>query len=103
MTVKLFLDDVREAPEGFMLLRPNVLAIFYFLARHADVISMDHDLGNEYPTGYDILQELEKHYFNQEIWQTKIPEIIVHSANPVGKANMQRVIDNIYRMSRRHV
>ena len=80
-----------------MLYRETEISSFIFMARHADIISMDHDLGEGVKTGYEILCCLEKEVMTQELWKDKgAPEIFVHSANPVGKENMRRAIDAIY-------
>ena len=99
--MKLFLDDVRDAPEGFMrAFRPADLALFRHLARHAKVISMDHDLGLDpdgipFPTGDQILKIFEKQVFDGTLWDNGAPQILIHSANPVGAENMQRTINSI--------
>ena len=99
--MKVFLDDVRDAPEGFMrAFRPDELSLFRHLARHAKVISMDHDLGldadgKEFPNGNDILKIFEKGVFDGTLWGNGAPEILIHSANPVGRKNMQDTINSI--------
>jgi hypothetical protein len=99
--MKLFLDDVRDAPEGFMrAFRPDELSFFRHLARYAKVISMDHDLGldadgNEFPNGNDILKIFEKEVYEGTLWGNGAPQILVHSANPVGRKNMEDTINSI--------
>lgn len=102
MVLKLYLDDVRTAPDGWLLFRPDPssLPVFRHLARHADYISFDHDLGldpdgKEYPTGYDILCQFEKLAVDKMIWSNGAPELIIHSANPVGASKMKVVVDRI--------
>lgn len=100
MSVKLFLDDVRTAPDGFILCRPHDLPMFYHLAKHAEVISMDHDLGldpegNEYPNGDMVLRKLEEQACRGHIWTSSVPDIRIHSANPTGKTNMLKTIESI--------
>lgn len=103
MVLRLWLDDVRPAPNGWVHITPDILSMFYHLARHADEISFDHDLGldpfgNEYPNGYQILTKLEELSCKQEdyIWPLGAPIMTVHSANPVGAQKMEVVIKNIY-------
>lgn len=102
--MKLFLDDVRLPPEGegWMVFRPDTysMAMFYHLARHADQISFDHDLGldpdgKEYPSGYDVLSKLENMAHEKFIWSAGAPILTVHSANPVGAQRMRAVIERI--------
>jgi hypothetical protein len=99
--MKVFLDDVRDAPEGFMrAFRPAELTLFRYLARHAKVISMDHDLGldpdgKEFPNGNDILKMFEREAYEGTLWDNGAPQILVHSANPVGRKNMEDTINSI--------
>ena len=103
MALRLWLDDVRPAPKGWVHITPDTLSLFYHLARHATAISFDHDLGldpfgNEYPNGYQILTKLEELACRSEdqIWSLGAPILTVHSANPVGAEKMEVVIKNIY-------
>ncbi len=94
---KLFLDDIRPAPEGFTLYRPDNINQFLDHAVNADVISLDHDLGDDYPSGYQILCKLEQRAYNGEIWSMGAPEILVHSSNPAGIQNLLACVNSIYR------
>lgn len=96
--MKLWVDDVRPAPEGYCWLRSvedakstivfaeNVL----FKARPdrtIEVIDIDHDageyvnLGGDYIKLLDWLEETGRSY-----------PIRIHSMNPVGAENMRRII-----------
>lgn len=99
MTVNLFLDDVREAPKGFLTFRPEDLKSFFHLCRHVweGTISFDHDMGEEYPTGYDVLTTLENWVYEGKIWTEGAPNLVIHSANPIGRDRMKQVIDSIYK------
>lgn len=63
-----------------------------FWAKYAKVISMDHDLGLKELTGYDLLNELEAKFRKDEVWTAGMPEIRVHSANPVGAERTKSMI-----------
>lgn len=57
-----------------------------------DILCLDHDLGHATAkTGYDVMCFLEEnsHYLPKEIF--------IVSANPVGRKNMQIVIDKLYK------
>lgn len=96
--MKLWLDDVRDPPEGeSWIVERSGTPMFYHLARHASVISMDHDLGEDEDNGAQILAELERQAYTGLIWSTGAPELLVHSANPPGRANMEAAIASIYR------
>ena len=61
-----------------------------------DVISLDHDLGEDTPTGYDVLKMLEQMAHEED---RRVPfEILIHSANPVGRKNMEAAIASIQRI-----
>lgn len=57
-----------------------------------DILYLDHDLGDEDPhkTGYGIMLFLEE---NKEYLPK---EIVLVTANPVGRIKMQVVIDQLY-------
>jgi len=97
--LKLFLDDVRSIPESdFLLFRPKTdMGMFYHLAKHADLISFDHDFGDDVSfNGYDVICRLEEQVHKSYIWHEGAPELIVHSDNPAGRARMEQAIQSIY-------
>jgi hypothetical protein len=106
--MKLWIDDVRSAPEGYRWIKSvneaknfieGIEEIFgnnYFLynpstgeKRRVDIelIDLDHDAGeyandgDDYIRLLDWLEETGRNY-----------PIHIHSANPVGVANMRRII-----------
>lgn len=92
----IFLDDVRNPPgDGWVVARNAGAA--YFLLREAVslgetiVLSLDHDLGEDTPTGYDLLNWLEKDIVTEPSFRPDIA-FQIHSANPVGRMNMARAI-----------
>jgi len=101
-TLFIFLDDVRDPPsDHWTVVRDTAYA--YELIRKAFseeremVLSLDHDLGEDVPTGYDLLNWIEKDIATQEHFRPKI-SFLIHSANPVGRDNMARAIGAIERM-----
>ena len=50
-----------------------------------DIISLDHDLGEE-KTGYDICKFIVEN-------KIQIPTIILHTSNPVGRFNMKQLLE----------
>jgi hypothetical protein len=98
--VKIYLDDIRPAPIGYELAK-NYHDMIEFLSSHyndgaIEEISLDHDLGEEDLTGYDVLIWIEEQVFNNNY---KPPKIKLHSANPVGMYRMSQVVDSISRRS----
>lgn len=93
--MKVFLDDTRETPEGYI--RANTVHELAKLLMDKDnnitEISLDHDLGEDTLTGYEFMRWLEAMVFNNRI--SNIPEIKFHTANPVGRKNMELVLASI--------
>ena len=87
--VKLFVDDERNRPNKYWYPAKRFHeAIIYLERRNVSLLSLDHDLADENGTGYDIC-----------LWMIKnLPpahwpgNIILHSSNPVGVANMQQLL-----------
>jgi hypothetical protein len=95
--MKIWLDDVRPAPDGFVLahsVNEAIMLIEYAETTGAgiELIDCDHDLGDYFNDGGDGIKLLD--------WlcerQTFYP-IALHTANPVGKENMERVIKRFWR------
>lgn len=88
---KLYLDDLRSAPEDFILVR-NFEEFTQYILHHRmpGFISFDHDLGEE-KTGYDCAKWLVEICMNRKI---PLPEFTVHSQNPVGKKNIESLLRN---------
>jgi hypothetical protein len=80
MSFKLFVDDVRPCPTGWVLARNYDEACRYLATNNCDMISLDHDLG-EVKTGVDIVYFMvdNAHYPKR---------VTLHTANPVGRKNM---------------
>lgn len=93
---KIWLDDQIPPPDDSWYWHKEILFVFQFTRNGVvDEISLDHDLGDGIPTGYDLLVMLEKHA--AEGGFSKAPKFTIHSANPVGRQNMERAIASIER------
>jgi hypothetical protein len=93
--MKVFLDDVREAPPGWQRVYWPSEAIALLEAGGISEISLDHDLGDDARgTGYDVVAWIEEAVVTRGF---KPPRITIHSANPVGKDRMLRGIAAIER------
>ncbi len=99
--MKLFVDDERQPPDNtWVVLRHAENAIAYISGRpcdfgHVTHLSLDHDLGENVPTGYDVAAWLEEAVFTQGV----VPPMMlrVHSANPVGRARILQTFQSIAR------
>lgn len=105
--MKLFLDDYRNPSdvgldnEEWIVVRrfddiQTILMCCYDMVReksYVKEISLDHDLGEingDTRTGYDLV----KWMVDRNIWPTD--NIYIHSANPVGRANMKAMVDRYF-------
>lgn len=94
--MKIWLDDIREAPNGYnWVLSVNKVKQLIIDCENSgiaiDELHLDHDLGDYASDGGDAIElvkwlaETERHY-----------KIKIHSMNPVGRQNMQALIDRYW-------
>jgi hypothetical protein len=96
--VKLWLDDVRPAPEGWTWVKTVEDAKTVMRENKKVVaISLDHDLGDNVPTGYNFVCWLEERVAEGTM-QAPVT-MSVHSANPAGCRNMVAGIASIQRFA----
>jgi len=114
---RLYLDDVRTPTNEDWLVVRNYNEFVNVVKEHGlenfEVISLDHDLGDESmieyysnvrynytldynnivneKTGYDCCKFLVNESIEKNI---PLPQIYVHSANPIGSGNMMGYINN---------
>ena len=81
----LFLDDLREPPADAVCCRTAEEAFHWRVTGQVMRISFDHDLGTEL-TGYDVANRIEQWVAEGRI---PMPRWEVHSANPVGRRNIE--------------
>ena len=119
MKKNIYLDDVRTPEnEEWIVVRDYdefVSTVTLIGLENIELISLDHDLGDgamteyysnvksnytldynniEEKTGYDVCKFLVKHSMNIGV---SLPKVVVHSANPIGAANMMGYINNYYK------
>ncbi len=90
--MKVWLDDVRPMPSGWDVhIRTAIEASQLVLQGQVTDISLDHDLGEKDLTGYFVAKMIE-----DLAYHGTIPKInwTIHSANPVGRANMEMALKN---------
>jgi hypothetical protein len=99
--MKLWIDDVRPAPDGYVWCKStNEAKELVLISEHraatkdlniiwrVELLDVDHDAGDyasdggDYIRLFDWLEETGRNY-----------PIRIHSANPVGVANMRRIIE----------
>lgn len=91
---KVFLDDQKPVPDGWIGAKTADGA--WILLTHFAVsdLSLDHDLGHGHGSGYEVACWLETAVLERGY---PMPNVTIHSENPVGRANIQRVLDSIHR------
>lgn len=103
--MKLWLDDVRKPPDSTWTWAKNYdeaiqsleSAEFFGADFVWSELSLDHDLGDTSPSGYDLLCWLEEWVVRMRL--VDIPVIHIHSANPVGAARMRLAIRAIQKIA----
>ncbi len=86
--MKIFLDDIRDAPDGWVRVLWPDEAIELLMSGTVTHLSLDHDLGDDKRgTGYDVLTWIEEtvtvnHGF-------VLPEITIHTANPPARGRYE--------------
>ena len=99
--MKVFLDDVRNPPNGgWVCIRSVAEAIMLIDEGVVEVMSLDHDLGDtEHDpewTGNTVVNYIERKVAEDDTYNP--PNLMIHSANPIGRMNMQAGIANIDKM-----
>ena len=64
--MNVYVDDLRDCPEGFTIARTFEEAVTLLEQHEVDILSLDHDLGedaegNLLPTGYDLVKYFCEH------------------------------------------
>jgi len=95
---KVYLDDERKPPTGWVLVKTPKEAIDLLKKNNVTDISLDHDLGNDevIGTGYDVLKWIEeKVYFDKSF---RLPNITIHTANPSARKKMEAALKSILKI-----
>ena len=96
--MKLWIDDIRKAPEGWVWVVDAESATREFLKGYITEVSFDNDLGPDSLEGWQVANWLE-HQVRMGVLPA--PEIMkVHSGNPPGKARIQATLDAIAKFVR---
>lgn len=96
---KVYLDDERKAPQGWIQTKTSYETIKLLQERKVSELSLDHDLGDILKdacgTGYDVLL-----YIEQQVAYCNMvpPRIIIHTANVSARVRMEQAVESIYRM-----
>lgn len=88
--VRLWLDDLRPAPPGWVWVKTVPAALALLRRGLVGEVSLDHDLGEDGGgTGYDVASWIE-----EEAFHVRLPRLrwAVHSANPIGRERMEMAL-----------
>jgi hypothetical protein len=97
--MKVFLDDERPTPPGWVSARWPDEVIALLEAGQVTEVSLDHDLGDDQRgTGYDVLTWIEEAVAMRGF---KAPALKVHSANSSARQRMEAAIRAIERLAAR--
>ncbi|CAN5838575.1 hypothetical protein BH18ACT13_BH18ACT13_05890 [soil metagenome] len=101
--MRVWLDDLREAPAGWVRVTRPEEAIELLRTGEVDAISLDHDLGlldgERELTGYDVVTWIERAVATEGF--VPLATIRVHSANASAAPKMERGIEAIRRLAGR--
>jgi len=88
--LKLWVDDLRPAPDDSWDIAKNGKDAFYMMKQHKySVVSLDHDMGEDSINGYELVKWMYDR-LNKLNW----PETIsIHTANPVGRIYMENFVE----------
>ena len=94
--MKVYLDDERVAPDGWVQVRWPEDAIRLLKIGNVTELSLDHDLGDDaHGTGYDVVLWIENAVATSGF---QPPSIKVHSANSSARTKMESGICSIKRL-----
>jgi hypothetical protein len=95
MRYKVYLDDERTPNDKTWIVVRNYNQFIQKMSElgfdNIDIISFDHDLGDatiEEKTGYDAAKWMVNEYLECYDNTIHFPQVYVHSANPIGSANI---------------
>ncbi|GMX64448.1 hypothetical protein Elgi_37170 [Paenibacillus elgii] len=88
--INVYVDDLRDCPEGFQVARTYEAAIELIKDNEVDILTLDHDLGedaegNELKNGYDLVKYICENGLRAN-------KIYLHTDNPVGRKNMYETL-----------
>mgnify|MGYP007073300351 CR=1 FL=1 len=102
--MKVYLDDNRPCPEGWLLAQTADDCIRLLQTRKCTHLSLDHDLSFEQyhgdyskeKSGYDVLLWLCQTVMNDQAFP--VPEITLHTMNPAGRARMKLALHSLEKL-----
>ena len=98
--MKVYLDDERPTPEGWIHARWPQDVIALLQTQSVTHVSLDHDLGDDdVGTGYDVLKWIEEAVATRDF---SPPTITIHTSNVSARQKMELAVQSIERFARRN-
>lgn len=101
--MKLFIDDIRNAPDTTWTLARTITAAISGIAQFGDSIeeiSIDHDISHQINMGpisrpYPCEETYQPvaHFIGEFYSPTRYPKIVIHSANPIGAMTLKNILE----------
>lgn len=92
--MKLFLDDVRPCPDGWILARnEREFKEAFNCGQYVKEVSFDNDLGAAEKEGWELINWLRDNIYSGVVLAPK--RMYVHSMNPVARQRIQATINDI--------
>lgn len=93
--VKLYVDDLRTPPTGWLVARSVEEAVAVLRKGGVTHVSLDFDLGNpRFGTGLDVLDWLERAVELGQLW---LPRLQAHSGSTFGRLELEARINELSR------
>lgn len=95
--LKIWVDDIREVPTGYIGTKSvnetiHLIEVIESKGGSIECLDLDHDLGDYAKFGGDAIKILDYLVERETFYPIKI-----HTANPVGRQNMLRMIERYWR------
>jgi len=100
---KLWLDDERLAPDGWITSKTAGHAVMLLSSGTFSEVSLDHDLGDDsvYGTGYDVACWLEEKAYTDPTFI--VPIVHVHTQNASARKKMMLAVGSIEKMRQKQL
>lgn len=83
--VNVYVDDQRRCPKGFVLARNADECLSLLESCEVHILSLDHDLGWDEPTGFDLVRRMvERGLYADQIY--------LHTSSVTGRLNMYQLL-----------
>lgn len=98
--MKVFLDDTRPAPNGWIKTKSAEETIQLLQTGKVTQLSLDYDLSaTSLDNGYDVLIWLEEEIKNNNSFSLPI-NITIHSTHSLLKPRMESAVKNLYKLNK---